>query len=87
MIIINASQVQIDPKKVSVDSKKGISKSFSLSYRLTDEDTDTEQDIAYVTPCKKTPRASSQETRSTPQKVNPDVVTASQSNEERALIV
>lgn len=36
------------PKKVSVYTKKEKSKSFILTYWLIDEDTDTDQDLAYM---------------------------------------
>uniref|UniRef100_M1DGL3 Integrase core domain containing protein n=1 Tax=Solanum tuberosum TaxID=4113 RepID=M1DGL3_SOLTU len=62
------------PKKLVTYSKRGKSKSVAPSFRLIDEDTDTDTDPTYVPP------------RGTPRKVLPNVVTVSQSDEEHTLI-
>ncbi len=74
------------PKKIASYSKRGKSKSVAPSFRLIDEDTDTEKDPAYTPLIPRTSRTAPRGTRGTPQKVLPDVVTVSQSDEEHTLI-
>uniref|UniRef100_M1DEM1 Integrase core domain containing protein n=1 Tax=Solanum tuberosum TaxID=4113 RepID=M1DEM1_SOLTU len=74
------------PKKMVTYSKRGKSKSVAPSFRLIDEDTDTETDLSYVPLNPRTSRTAPQGTRGTPRKVLPDVVTVSQSDEEHTLI-
>uniref|UniRef100_M1DU67 Integrase core domain containing protein n=1 Tax=Solanum tuberosum TaxID=4113 RepID=M1DU67_SOLTU len=74
------------PKKMVTYSKLGKSKSVAPSFRLIDEDTDTETDPAYVPLNPRISRTAPRGTRGTPQKVLPDVVTVSQSDEEHTLI-
>uniref|UniRef100_M1DHI9 Integrase core domain containing protein n=1 Tax=Solanum tuberosum TaxID=4113 RepID=M1DHI9_SOLTU len=64
----------------------GKSKSVAPSFRLSDEDTDTETYPAYVPPNTRTSPTAPRVTRGTPKKVLPDVVTVSQSDEEHTLI-
>uniref|UniRef100_M1DA16 Integrase core domain containing protein n=1 Tax=Solanum tuberosum TaxID=4113 RepID=M1DA16_SOLTU len=71
------------PKKMITYSKQGKSKSVAPSFRLIDEDTDNDSDPTYVP---LNPRASRAAPRSTTRKVLPDVVIASQSDEEHTLI-
>uniref|UniRef100_M1DMF1 Integrase core domain containing protein n=1 Tax=Solanum tuberosum TaxID=4113 RepID=M1DMF1_SOLTU len=74
------------PKKLVTYSKKGKSKFVAPSFRLIDEDTNTEQDPTYVPPNTRTSPTALRTTRGTPRKVIPDVVTISQSDEEHTLI-
>uniref|UniRef100_M1DCL5 Integrase core domain containing protein n=1 Tax=Solanum tuberosum TaxID=4113 RepID=M1DCL5_SOLTU len=76
----------IAPKKLLAYSKRGKSKFVAPSFRLIDEDTDTETDPAYVPPNPRTSHTAPRGTRGTPKKVLPDVVTVSQSDEEHTLI-
>lgn len=77
LTLITTLHVPIIPKKVSFYSKKGKSKSFSPTDRLNKEDTDMEQDPAYVPPGTSSQTTSVRVTRGTPQKVGINVVTAS----------
>uniref|UniRef100_M1DJX7 Integrase core domain containing protein n=1 Tax=Solanum tuberosum TaxID=4113 RepID=M1DJX7_SOLTU len=74
------------PKKLVTYSKQGKSKSVAPSFRLIDEDTDTEKDPSYIPPNTRTSPTAPRATRGTPRKVIPDVVTVSQSDEEHTLI-
>uniref|UniRef100_M1DSH3 Integrase core domain containing protein n=1 Tax=Solanum tuberosum TaxID=4113 RepID=M1DSH3_SOLTU len=74
------------PKKLVTYSNQGKSKSVAPSFRLIDEDTDTEKDPAYVPPNIQTSPTAPRVTRVTPQKVLPDVVTVSRPDEEHTLI-
>uniref|UniRef100_M1DDU1 Integrase core domain containing protein n=1 Tax=Solanum tuberosum TaxID=4113 RepID=M1DDU1_SOLTU len=74
------------PKKLVNYSKQGKSKSVAYSFRLVDEDTDTETDPTYIPPNTKTSPTAPRATRGTSQKVITDVITVSQSNEEHTLI-
>uniref|UniRef100_M1DF31 Integrase core domain containing protein n=1 Tax=Solanum tuberosum TaxID=4113 RepID=M1DF31_SOLTU len=77
----------IHPRTVDgVRRSQGKSKSVAPSFRLIDEDTDTEKDPAYVPPNTKTSPTAPRATRGIPRKVMPDVVTVSQSDEEHTLI-
>uniref|UniRef100_M1DZW0 Integrase core domain containing protein n=1 Tax=Solanum tuberosum TaxID=4113 RepID=M1DZW0_SOLTU len=76
----------IAPKKLFTYSKQGKSKYVAPSFRLIDEDTDTEKDPAYVPPNTRTYPTTPRATRGTPRKVIPDVVTVSQYDEEHTLI-
>uniref|UniRef100_M1E140 Integrase core domain containing protein n=1 Tax=Solanum tuberosum TaxID=4113 RepID=M1E140_SOLTU len=81
-----ASTGTMPPKKLITYSKHGKSKSVAPSFRLIDEDTDMETDPAYVPPNTRTSPTAPRVTRGIPQKVFPDVVTVSQSDEEHTLI-
>uniref|UniRef100_M1DBJ0 Integrase core domain containing protein n=1 Tax=Solanum tuberosum TaxID=4113 RepID=M1DBJ0_SOLTU len=72
------------PKKLITYSKQGKSKYVAPSFSLINKD--TEKDPAYVPPNTQTSPTAPRATRGTPQKVLPDVVTVSQSNEEHTLI-
>uniref|UniRef100_M1DBK0 Integrase core domain containing protein n=1 Tax=Solanum tuberosum TaxID=4113 RepID=M1DBK0_SOLTU len=74
------------PKKLVNYSKWGTSKSVAPSFRLIDEDTDTDTDPSYVPLNTRTAHTAPRGTRGTPRKVLPDVVTVSQSDEEHTLI-
>uniref|UniRef100_M1DJD3 Integrase core domain containing protein n=1 Tax=Solanum tuberosum TaxID=4113 RepID=M1DJD3_SOLTU len=74
------------PKKIVTYSKQGKSKSVAPSFRLIDEDTDTERDPLYVSPNTRTSPTAPGATRGTPRKVIPDAVTVSQYDEEHTLI-
>uniref|UniRef100_M1DCH5 Integrase core domain containing protein n=1 Tax=Solanum tuberosum TaxID=4113 RepID=M1DCH5_SOLTU len=73
-------------QKLVTYSKQGKSKFVAPSFRLIDEDTDTEKDPAYVPPNTKTSPTAPRATRGTFQKVIPDVVIVSQSDEKHTLI-
>uniref|UniRef100_M1DPU4 Integrase core domain containing protein n=1 Tax=Solanum tuberosum TaxID=4113 RepID=M1DPU4_SOLTU len=81
-----ASTGTMASKKLVTYSKQGKSKYVAPSFRLIDKDTDTEKDPAYVPPNTRTSPTAPQVTRSTPQKMLPNVVTVSQSDEEHILI-
>lgn len=75
----------MDPMKINVYTMKGKSKSVTPTYRLIDEDTNTEHDLAYVPPGRHTLPPPSQDNKGTPGKVNPDVVTASKSDDDHII--
>lgn len=70
------------PKNV-VYTKRGKSKLFALSYLLTNQYTDAYMDLVNVPPSIKTPTPSFRATRG---RVNPNVITSFQFDEERTLI-
>uniref|UniRef100_M1DCB4 Integrase core domain containing protein n=1 Tax=Solanum tuberosum TaxID=4113 RepID=M1DCB4_SOLTU len=74
------------PKKLVTYSKRGKSKSVAPSFRLIDEDTDTDTEPTYVPLNTRTSHTVPRGTRGTPRNVLPDVVTVSQSDEEHTLI-
>uniref|UniRef100_M1DJY8 Integrase core domain containing protein n=1 Tax=Solanum tuberosum TaxID=4113 RepID=M1DJY8_SOLTU len=76
----------IVPKKLVTYSKQGKSKFVAPSFRMIDEDTDTDKDPTYIPPNKRTSPTAPRATKGTPRQVIPDVVTVSQSDEEHTLI-
>uniref|UniRef100_M1DUY0 Integrase core domain containing protein n=1 Tax=Solanum tuberosum TaxID=4113 RepID=M1DUY0_SOLTU len=74
------------PKKLVTYSKQGKSKSVAPTFRLINENTDTEKDPTYIPPNTRTSPTAPRATRGTPRKVIPDVVTVSQSDEEHTQI-
>lgn len=48
MILTTTPQVQMSQKKINVYTNKGKSMSFTLTYQLIDEDTNTDKDPTYV---------------------------------------
>uniref|UniRef100_M1DEV2 Integrase core domain containing protein n=1 Tax=Solanum tuberosum TaxID=4113 RepID=M1DEV2_SOLTU len=74
------------PKKLVTYSNQGKSKFVTPSFRLIDEDTDTEIDPSYIPPNTRTSPTAPRATRGTSQKVITDIVTVSQSDEEHTLI-
>uniref|UniRef100_M1DUL7 Integrase core domain containing protein n=1 Tax=Solanum tuberosum TaxID=4113 RepID=M1DUL7_SOLTU len=74
------------PKKLVTYAKQGKLKSIPLSFRLIDEDTDTEKDPAYVPPNTRNSPTAPRATRATSQKVITNIVTVFQSDEKHTLI-
>uniref|UniRef100_M1DMJ6 Integrase core domain containing protein n=1 Tax=Solanum tuberosum TaxID=4113 RepID=M1DMJ6_SOLTU len=74
------------PKKQVTYSKRGKSKFVAPTFRLIDEDMDTDKDPAYVPPATRTSPTTPRATQNTSRQVVTDVVTVSQSDEENTLI-
>uniref|UniRef100_M1DPE1 Integrase core domain containing protein n=1 Tax=Solanum tuberosum TaxID=4113 RepID=M1DPE1_SOLTU len=81
-----ASTSTMAPKKLVTYTKQGKSKSVAPSFRLIDEDMDSEKDSAYVPPNTRTFPTAPRATKGTSQKVITYVVTVSQSDEDHTLI-
>uniref|UniRef100_M1DPP0 Integrase core domain containing protein n=1 Tax=Solanum tuberosum TaxID=4113 RepID=M1DPP0_SOLTU len=81
-----ASTGTMAPKKALVVAVKGRSKSTAPTRRLIDEDTDVENDPAYVPPTGRTSPIAPRTTQNQSKQLVPDVVTASQFDEEDTLI-